>query len=107
LEPTLGHEQRGRRPVLVLSTESFNKLTGTPLIATITNGGDFARRNLFAVSLEGLGSQTTGVVRCDQIRSLDLSERRARFVETLPQALVGEVLAKVYALLEYGTAGYQ
>lgn len=36
LDPTLGHEQQGLRPVLVLTPESFNTLTGTAVVAPIT-----------------------------------------------------------------------
>ncbi|MDM8217429.1 type II toxin-antitoxin system PemK/MazF family toxin [Parasutterella secunda] len=47
-------------------------MTETAVVAQITNGGDFARRNGFPVSLKRNGLQTTGVVHCDQIRTLDL-----------------------------------
>ena len=52
LDPALGHEQRGTRPGLVLTTKEFNKL-GDVLVAPITQGGDFARYAGFAVSLTG------------------------------------------------------
>ena len=48
LEPTAGREQRGHRPVLVVSSESFNRLTQCPVILPITNGGGFVRRVGFA-----------------------------------------------------------
>lgn len=99
LDPTIGREQRGHRPVVVLSPQSFNLRTGTPLIAAITTGGEFAKRNGMAVSLSGAGSRTLGVVRCDQIRVLDLSDRNARYVETLNPGIVREILERVAALL--------
>jgi len=43
LEPTAGHEQRGMRPVLVISTKRFNAITKTPITLPITTGGQFAR----------------------------------------------------------------
>ena len=39
LEPTQGREQRGYRPVVVVSPDDFNKVTGLPVILPITNGG--------------------------------------------------------------------
>ncbi len=39
LDPTLGHEQSGTRPALVLTTKEFNRL-GDVLVAPITQGGD-------------------------------------------------------------------
>lgn len=95
LDPTLGHEQQGTRPVLVISPAAFNRVTGAPVVLPITRGGNFARTAGFAVSLDGCGLTTTGVVRCDQPRVLDLSARRGRKVETVPQALMDEVLARV------------
>ena len=98
LEPTQGHEQRGHRPVLVVSPEAFNRLTMCPVVLPITNGGGFARRVGFAVPISGI--RTTGVVRCDQPRSLDLDARNGRKVDALPAAIMDEVLATVAALFE-------
>jgi mRNA interferase ChpB len=69
LDPTQGHEQQGRRPVLVVSPGAFNRLTRVPIVLPITTGGNFARTRGFAVSLAGAGTRTTGVVRCDQPRA--------------------------------------
>ena len=98
LDPTLGHEQRGRRPVLVVSPTQFNDATNLPVVLPITSGGEFARLIGFAVSLAGI--KTTGVVRCDQPRVLDLEARAGRRVESLPEELLAEVLARVVTLFE-------
>ena len=98
LEPTQGREQRGHRPVLVVSPDAFNRATGLPVILPITSGGDFTRRIGFAVPLSG--TRTTGVVRCDQPRVLDLNARNGRRVETLPRDIMDEVLAKAVTLFE-------
>ncbi len=96
LDPTAGHEQSGSRPVLVVSPAEFNEATKLPVILPITNGSEFARRLGFAVSLTGI--KTTGVVRCDQPRVIDLVARRARKVDILPESIMDEVLAKVATL---------
>ncbi|MDN5872496.1 MAG: type II toxin-antitoxin system PemK/MazF family toxin [Nitrococcus sp.] len=98
LEPTQGREQRGYRPVVIVSPTEFNRATQLPVILPITSGGDFARRIGFAVSLSG--TKTRGVVRCDQPRVLDLSARHGRNVESLPQAVLDEVLARAVTLLQ-------
>ncbi|MEY2340828.1 type II toxin-antitoxin system PemK/MazF family toxin [Acidithiobacillus sp. IBUN Pt1247-S3] len=98
LDPIAGHEQSGSRPVLVVSPAEFNDTTQFPVILPITNGGEFARRLGFAVPITGI--KTTGVVRCDQPRVIDLAARHARKVDTLPAALLDEVLAKVATLFE-------
>jgi mRNA interferase ChpB len=100
LDPATGHEQQGRRPVLVISPGKFNRLTGVPIVLPITSGGSFARTAGFAVSLMGAGTQTTGVVRCDQPRALDLRARAAKKLEAVPDDLVEEVLSKVIPLFE-------
>lgn len=100
LDPTSGHEQQGTRPVLVVSPGDFNRLTGAPLVLPITSGGNFARAAGFAVSLMGAGTSTTGVVRCDQVRALDLRARRARKLEQVPDWVMDEVLARLATLLE-------
>ena len=98
LDPTAGHEQSGSRPVLVVSPVEFNEATKLPVILPITKGGEFARRLGFAVPVMGI--KTTGVVRCDQPRVLDLAARHARKVDTLPTQIMDEVLAKVATLFE-------
>jgi len=100
LDPATGHEQQGRRPVLVISPGKFNRLTSVPIVLPITGGGGFARSAGFAVSLMGAGTQTTGVVRCDQPRALDLRARAAKKLETVPDDIVDEVLSKVIPLFE-------
>ncbi len=100
LDPTFGHEQQGSRPVLVISKVSFNRLTQTPIVLPITNGGNFARVAGFTVSLMGTGTKTQGVVRCDQPRSLDLGARKAKKIEKLPADILEEILGKVAALFE-------
>ncbi len=98
LEPTMGKEQRGHRPVLIISPDDFNKTTGLPVILPITTGGDFARRIGFAVPLSG--TKTTGVVRCDQPRVLDLNIRNGRKVEALSPTLIAEILARTITLFQ-------
>ncbi len=100
LDPTSGHEQQGMRPVLIVSATAFNRVTQTPVVLPITTGGNFARARGFAVSLTGAGLKTTGVVRCDQPRALDLLARKARRVESAPQEIVDEVLAKLVPIFE-------
>ena len=98
LDPSQGKEQRGHRPVLIISPTEFNEVTKLPIVLPITSGGDFARRIGFAVAITGL--KTTGIVRCDQPRVLDINERNGRWVEALPHDILDDVLAKVSVLFE-------
>ncbi len=99
LDPTAGHEQRGTRPVVIVSPAAFNELTRTPVVLPITTGGSFARRRGFAVSLGGTGTRTVGVIRCDQPRTLDLAARNGKRLEAVPEPIMDEVLARLAAIL--------
>ncbi|PRD16924.1 type II toxin-antitoxin system PemK/MazF family toxin [Pantoea coffeiphila] len=99
LDPTAGHEQPGTRPVLIVSPASFNAFTRLPVVVPITSGGNFARTAGFAVSLDGAGTKTTGVIRCDQPRTLDMEVRNGKRLERVPEVIVNEVLARLEAIL--------
>lgn len=99
LDPGMGHEQRGTRPALVLTSKDFNKL-GDVLVAPITQGGDFSRHAGFAVSLTGTGCKTQGEALINKVRMLDLVARKARRVERAPQTVIDEALGRLVALLD-------
>lgn len=98
LDPTQGHEQRVHRPVVIVSPDAFNQATGLPVILPITHGGNFARRLGFSVPLSGM--KTTGIIRCDQPRTLDLNARNGRRVESLLPEIMEEVLARTATIFE-------
>ncbi len=100
LDPASGHDQKGHRPVLIVSPEAFNRITKLPVVLPITSGGNFARTAGFAVPLTGAGTKTTGVVRCDQPRTLDLTARGGKKLESVPDAIMDEVLARVSPIFE-------
>ena len=99
LDPIAGHEQSGKRPVLIVSKASFNKLTRLPVVVPVTSGGNVARTAGFTVSLEEAGTKTTGVIRCDQPRTIDMAARKGKRLERIPDAVVNEVLARLDAML--------
>jgi mRNA interferase ChpB len=100
LNPVVGHEMQGdSRPALVLTTAAFNRL-GDVLVAPITQGGDYARFAGFAVNLDGTGCKTQGVALLNKVRMLDLSARRAKKIERVPQVVIDDAMARLMALLE-------
>jgi mRNA interferase ChpB len=100
LNPTVGREQQGDfRPALVLSPAAFN-LMGVALVAPITQGGDFARYAGFAVTLSGSGTETQGVALVNMIRAMDLAARGTKKIETAPDFVVEDALARLRAILE-------
>ena len=85
---------------LIVSPDAFNRVTRVPVVPPIASGGSFARTAGFAVPLSGAGTQTTGVVRCDQPRALDLAARSGKKLESIPGAILDEVLARLAAIFE-------
>lgn len=99
LSPTAGREQQGLRPVLVVSDAAFNRL-GLTVVCPITQGGQQSRFAGFAVTLMGSGTETQGVVMCNQPRTIDMQARQARFIERVPPSLLNEVMARLQAVFE-------
>ena len=95
--PQAGHEQSGRRPVLVVSNEVFNsKSGGLMLVCPITNT---IKGNPFHVPFP-TGEKTTGVVLADQIRSLDIYARNPELYDKAPIEVVEEVMKIVTEIME-------
>ncbi|WAH60374.1 type II toxin-antitoxin system ChpB family toxin [Pseudomonas silvicola] len=100
LNPTAGRQQQGDfRPALIISPVAFN-VSGLVLVAPITQGGDFARYAGFAVPLSGSGTESQGVVLCNQLRTVDLEARGGKRVEAVPEAVMDDVLARIQVLIE-------
>jgi len=99
LNPTAGKEQQGARPIFIVSDKEFNR-AGLALICPITQGGLSTRFAGFAVPLMNSGTQTQGVVMCNQSRTLDHASRAARFIEKAPGYITDEVIARLRTLLD-------
>lgn len=99
LDPAIGHEQRGTRPGLVLTSKDFNKL-GDVLVAPITQGGDHARYAGFAVTLTGTGCKTQGVALINKVRMMDLAARGAKKIERVPAVVIEDALGRLVGLLD-------
>lgn len=88
-DPQSGHEQKGRRPALVISNDLFNQRTGLAIVCPITNT---ARNSPFHVPLPGV-SPVTGFVMVEQVKAIDFRARRARFIEKASAAVLNEALS--------------
>ncbi|MDH0729954.1 type II toxin-antitoxin system ChpB family toxin [Pseudomonas sichuanensis] len=97
LDPTVGREQQGA--ALVLTPAIFNT-SGLAVIVPISQGGDFSRHAGFAVTLSGAGTQTQGVMLCNQLRTVDLEARGAKRIESVPEAVILDALARVQTLFD-------
>lgn len=83
-----GHEQKGRRPAFVVSNNTFNQFTKIAIVCPITNTN---RRFPLHVPLDER-TKTTGVIMCEQVKSLDIAARNASFLEKAPKDILEEVV---------------
>lgn len=77
LNPTIGHEQSGLRPVLVLSHEVFNKNSGTVIAVAITSQPQRAGFPL-TLELEETKLPKKSWVKISQIRTLSVKRLRKK-----------------------------
>jgi mRNA interferase MazF len=94
-DPQSGHEQKGRRPALIVSNDLFNQKTGLALACPITNTD---RKNPFHIKLPE-NCVLTGHIMVDQVKSIDFISRKAKFIESAPEFLLAEALAILDAML--------
>ena len=94
--PQAGHEQAGRRPALVISNKAFHRYTRMAIVCPITNQiKDYPMH----VKLDER-TKTTGEVLCEHVKSLDLTARKAVFIERLPDDLLEEALERIRLSIE-------
>jgi mRNA interferase MazF len=93
--PQSGREQAGRRPALVLSPSSYNRLVGLALFCPVTSQ---VKGYSFEVLLPP-GLEVRGAILADHVRSLDWQARRTEFICRAPDEVVEEVAAKARALI--------
>ncbi len=88
-DPQSGHEQKGRRPALVISNTAFNKRTGMAFVCPITNRD---RKFPFHVPVGDAGD-ITGFVMVEQVKSVDFQATNAKTVGRASDAVLEEVLS--------------
>jgi mRNA interferase MazF len=88
-DPQSGHEQKGRRPALVVSNTLFNEQTGLTIVCPLTTSD---RGYPFHVAVtENL--QVKGFVMVEQVKSLDYRARQAKPIGKASDELLDEVLS--------------
>ena|SRR5881296_4021968 len=85
----IAHEQRGRRPALVISNDLFNRHTGLCMACPITKT---ARDYPFHVQIPS-GGDVAGFVMVEQVKSIDFRSRKARRIGKAPSHVLEEALS--------------
>lgn len=93
--PTLGREQAGYRPALIITPQQFNQVTNLALVCPITS--KIKGLNLEVVLPNGL--ITKGAILTFQVKTIDWQTRQVKFIESLPEETMEEVTAKLQALI--------
>ena len=88
-DPQSGHEQKGRRPALVVSNDLFNKHTGLAIVCPLTNTD---RGFPFHVAVEN-DPNVTGFVMVEQVKSMDFRARKAKHIGKASDIVFEEVLS--------------
>ena len=94
--PQLGHEQSGRRPAVIVSPRTYNQKVGLCLCCPVTSQ---TKGYPFEVSLPNAAG-VTGVVLCDQLKSLDWKARQVELIGTLSGREVKEIQGKILTLIQ-------
>jgi mRNA interferase MazF len=94
LEPSRGHEQGGKRPVLVVSADPFNQGPSGLVIAIPISSKDKRVRTQVPIEADEAGLRVRSFAKCEAVRSISLerlSRRRGR--------VLSETMARVSLVL--------
>jgi mRNA interferase MazF len=102
-DSAVGHEQRGRRPVLVVSVDALHSALGLAMVCAITTHGgrSTGARNDLEVPIPP-GMAATGVVLPHQMRTIDIKARNATKLCVVPRTTLQAVRARLKVLLGLG-----
>lgn len=96
LDPTLGHEQSGHRPAIVLTPQQYNVRSGLCIVCPITSRG---RGYPFEVFIPE-GQAISGIILVDQVRSVSWEQRYVKMAGVAPVKLLDDVRERLAALLQ-------
>jgi len=94
-DPQSGHEQKGRRPALIISNKIFNQHLGLAFACPITN----TKRDFpFHVAVES--ENITGYIMAEQMKSIDYKSRSIKFIEKANAQTVNDILSIIDSILD-------
>ena len=95
-DPQAGHEQKGRRPCLIVSNNSFHKRTNLAMVCPITSKpSNFPTHVVLDAT-----TKTSGEIMCEQAKCLDIAARNVSFVETVSSQILEEVIDLICSFVE-------
>jgi len=94
-DPQSGHEQKGRRPAIILSNKIFNKHLGLAFACPITN----TNRNMpFHIKVNS--KNITGFIMSEQMKSIDYQSRKVKFIEKVDEITLNKILSIIDSIIK-------
>ena len=94
-DPQSGHEQKGRKPAIIISNKTFNKYLGLAFACPITN----TKRDFpFHIKVES--DNITGYIMSEQMKSIDYNARNIKFIEKANQNTINQILGIIDSIIQ-------
>ena len=93
--PVKGHEQGGYRPALVITPQYYSMRSNIALLCPITS-----REKGYPFEVSFKGKKSEGVVLIDQIKAIDFSVRKIKFIEKIDDESLLDIKAKLHSLID-------
>ena len=93
--PQSGHEQKGRRPAMIISNKTFNEHLGLAFACPITN----TKRD-FPFHIEIESENITGYIMGEQMKSIDYNSRNIKFIEKANQKTINQILGIIDSIIQ-------
>ncbi|NQY22051.1 MAG: type II toxin-antitoxin system PemK/MazF family toxin [Campylobacteraceae bacterium] len=94
-DPQSGHEQKGRRPAMIISNKVFNKHLGLAFACPITNT---KRNSPFHIEIDN--ENITGFIMGEQMKSIDYNSRNIKFIEKANQKTMNKILGIIDSIIQ-------
>jgi len=94
-DPQSGHEQKWRRPAIIISNKVFNQHLGLAFACPITN----TKRD-FPFHIECKSENITGFIMAEQMKSIDYNSRNIKFIEKADQKTVNQILGIIDSIIQ-------
>lgn len=94
-DPQSGHEQKGRRPAIIISNKVFNQHLGLAFACPITN----TKRD-FPFHIKIRSDNITGYIMAEQMKSIDYNSRKIKFIEKADQKTLNKILGIIDSIMQ-------
>lgn len=93
-DPQSGHEQKGRRPAIIISHKIFNQHLSLAYACPITNT---KRDSPFHIEVQS--KNITGFIMTEQLKSIDYNSRNIKFIEKANKKTIDQVLGIIDSII--------